>query len=779
MESKLSSALLKYRFFLFFISLAVIGMMFVGTQYLHFDTDYRIFFKKDNPQLVAHEFLQETYTSSNNIVFIIGERDGDIFTPETLTVIENITKDAWQTPYSIRVDSLSNYQHTSVKEDELNVKDLIKGAINYKNPKLQQIKEIALTTPELVNAYINHDGSATVINITLELPDNKIESTKAEKEVIEFTREIKTKYQKQYSNLEIHIIGSVAVNNAFVEMTEKDAATLVPAMYFLIIVLLVILLRSVSGMLSSLLLITAAVVMSMGFIGWNTMALNQINIASITVIMTLGVCDSVHVISNFLTSYRTGTSKISALNESLSINILPIFLTSVTTAIGFLSMNFSESPPFQELGNITAVGVMFTMILTYTLLPTLILLLPFKSNNSSKFIPAVVNKIGDFSIKKTRYILPVMLIGSILLSAFAFKNQLNDDTIAYFKEDVPFRQAADFLTEHFPGFDLIEYSIDSGQPGAIYDPEYLAKVESFVDWYKSQPEVVHVSAYTDTIKRLNKNMHQDNEAWYRIPDNRELASQYALLYELSLPFGLDLNNQVSFDKSALKVSVKLRDQKSSDLIAIEIRALEWLSKNYPYLSVQGSSMSLMFAHIGQSNINSMITGSLYAILLVSLTLIFAFRSLKYGLLSLIPNTIPIALAFGLWGIFVGEVNVAVAVIFSITLGIVVDDTVHFMSKYLRAKRSLNYSPEQALNYAFVNVGSALFITTVVLSLGFLVLALSSFNVNAYTGIMTALTIVIALVFDLLMLPALLLKIDRENQVDAEENEMDEAALIKG
>lgn len=252
-------------------------------------------------------------------------------------------------------------------------------------------------------------------------------------------------------------------------------------------------------------------------------------------------------------------------------------------------------------------------------------------------------------------------------------------------------------------------------------------------------------------------MNAGDENFYSIPDSRELAAQYQLLYELSLPFGLDLNNIVNLDKSALKISAVIKDQKAQQLLEIEQRADAWLASNLPELRSPGTGISLMFAHLGQRNIYSMISGSLLALFVVTLTLIVALRSVKYGLISIIPNSLPAAAAFGIWGIVLAEVNVAVAVVFSFTLGVIVDDTVHFLTKYLRAKNDLGKNANQAVEYAMSTVGGSIIITTIVLAAGFSVLAFSDFNVNAYMGAMVALTIVIALIFDLVLLPLAFLK----------------------
>jgi hypothetical protein len=285
-------------------------------------------------------------------------------------------------------------------------------------------------------------------------------------------------------------------------------------------------------------------------------------------------------------------------------------------------------------------------------------------------------------------------------------------------------------------------------------------VERFADWYRTHPAVLHVNSLTDIMKRLNKNLHGDDPAWYRLPDQRDMAAQYLLLYEMSLPYGLDLNNQIDVGKSATRLVVTVANISSNEMLALEDTAQDWLKRNAPYMRSDGASPAVMFAHIGQRNIRSMLTGTTVALVLISLVLVIALRSLKIGLVSLIPNLAPAAMAFGLWGVLVGEVGLALSVVTGMTLGIVVDDTVHFLSKYLRARREQHLDSPDAVRYAFSTVGMALGVTSVVLIFGFLVLTLSPFRMNADMGLLTAVTIAFALAADFLFLPPLLMKVDK-------------------
>jgi len=308
----------------------------------------------------------------------------------------------------------------------------------------------------------------------------------------------------------------------------------------------------------------------------------------------------------------------------------------------------------------------------------------------------------------------------------------------------------------------IAYSPGAGESGGISEPAYLRKLDAFANWYRAQPEVKHVSSLSDTMKRLNMNLHGDDPAWYRLPDRRDLAAQYLLLYEMSLPYGLDLNNQINVDKSATRLDVSLESLSSDQTIALEARAQRWLKKNAPAsMQVHGASPSVMFSHIGKRNIHSMLIGTTVALILISFILVFALRSLRIGLISIIPNLVPAAMAFGLWGLLVGQVGLALSIVTGMTLGIIVDDTVHFLSKYLRARREEGYAPADAVRYAFHTVGTALWTTSVVLMAGFLVLVYSPFELNSGMGLLTAITIGFALLADFLLLPTLLMALDKK------------------
>ena len=352
-----------------------------------------------------------------------------------------------------------------------------------------------------------------------------------------------------------------------------------------------------------------------------------------------------------------------------------------------------------------------------------------------------------------------MIVLILLSSSGISKIYLNDEFIKYFDHSYPFRVASDFSAEHLAGLEIIDWDLDSGEEGGINDPQYLQTVEDFANWFREQPEVRHVYTITDIMKRLNQNMHGDDPAWYRLPEQRDLAAQYLLLYEMNLPFGLDLNNRINVDKSATRMTVSTPNIGTAGVLDLEHRGRAWLEEHSPDMTTYGSGLSIIFSYISERNIRSMLKGSVLALILISLIMIAALRNFKLGILSLIPNLTPAFMAFGVWGIFVGQVGLAVSVMIAMTLGIVVDDTVHFLSKYQRGRKEHEMSPEDSVRYAFNTVGSAIWVTTLALVGGFGVLAFSGFQINAHMGAMTTITITFAIILDFFFLPTLLLKLE--------------------
>jgi len=762
LEISFSEWVLKLRWLILLLSIGLVMLAGSGGQHLKFTTDYRIFFSADNPQLLAFDALEKTYSKNDSVLFAVTAKNGDIFTNKNLEAIEWLTEQSWQTPFSNRVDSISNFQYSWSEEDDMVVEDLVSDAMSLSVEEIQKIKSVALAEPLLVDRLIAPKANVTGVNVTVQLPG--IDETKEVPEIVAFSRDLKQKFLEKYPDMQVNLSGMVMMNNSFSEASKKDMQSLVPISFAVMLISLGFLIKGFTGTFATMIVIIFSIMTAMGLGGALDFPISPPSASAPIIILTIAIASSVHFLVTMLQQMRKGDEKHVAIRESLRVNLQPITLASLTTAIGFLTMNFSEVPPFQHLGNFVAFGVVASWILSLTFLPALMSILPVRVKQVAESKDDMMVKLGDFIVAKRKSLMWSMIAIVVVLVSFLPKNEMNDIFINYFDESIQFRVDADYVSDNLTGLYNISYSLESGISGGINAPQYLKEVEDFAKWYREQPETLHVASVTDIYKRLNKNMHGDNQDWYKLPDERKLAAQYLLLYEMSLPYGLDLNDQINIDKSATKFTVTIKNLSSKHMAALADRADQWLQANTSSIKkFDASGPSLMFANIGIRNIKSMLMGTTVALVLISIILIFALRSLKIGLISVLPNLIPAAMGFGLWGIFVGEVGLGLSVVMGMTLGIVVDDTVHLLSKYLRARREKGYDASDAVRYAFTSVGRALVVTSIVLVLGFCVLAMSAFELNAGMGLLTAIVITMALIADFFLLPPLLIKLEEKKQ----------------
>ena len=740
-----------------FISILFVIALGAGVKNLTATSDFNIYFSDTNPQLVAFKELEKTYGKQDSLTFFIQPANNNIFTKENLTLIYKLTEKAWNLPYATRVNSLTNYQHTAVDGDDLNTDYLLDDPDSLTPKKIQLIKTITLNEPSLINLLTDKKGQVTGITVRLTMPKD---ISKANSKTVLAARELRQQFAQDYPDVKINLGGSSVAGVSLSDAVEADMSTLVIGSYLIIIITLVILLRSLRGMIATLLLITFSIVMTMGIYGWFNYTMAPVAGWVPSIIMTIAVADSVHVLISYFHSIRAGMNRNDALHESIRINLNPIFITSLTTIIGVLCLNFSDSPPFQDLGNMVALGVLIAFILSMTLLPALITWMSIDKSQISRSTNVWMDHFANWVILQRNKILIVLSVFSLVIISFVQNNVLTEEWHNYFDDSFEIRNTVDGVNTKLSGVHYLRYLIKSGKENGIHEPEYLTTIENFSNWLKQQDKVAHVTSLADISKRLNKNLHEDKQSWYRIPDSRELAAQLFLLYETGLPRELNIDDLVNHNRDSTLVTVIVHKTDSEFLLDLDRRAQGWLKHNAgQYVTSEATGLDMIFAHINHRNIRSLLKGTLVALILISFVLIIALKSIRLGLISLIPNLVPAAFAYGTWGIFVGKIDMSASIVICMSLGIVVDDTVHFLSKYLRARREKGYNVNEGMRYAFNTVGVALIITTVVLVSGFLVLAASHFSPTWVSGLLLAITLSYALLTDFLLLPPLLTILD--------------------
>ena len=751
--------LFKWRWLVLLGTFGIGALAASGGRFIEFKNDYQYFFREDNPQLRAFEDLQDIYTKNDSILIVLAPESGKVFQPDTLAAVGEITERGWQLPFATRIDSITNFQYSHAEEDDLIVDDLVDLEREYTPEELDELEAIALGEPLLKRRLISDDAHVTAIFVRHTLP--REESDEAHQAALA-ARELAADIEDKYPGHSAYLTGSVMLSNSFFEASVQDLSTLVPLMYLVLLVTAILFLRSFWGMLITLVIILLSASSAMGIAGWLGIPITPPSSTAPTVIMTLAVADTIHLLVTLFQSMHKGMAKKEAMTESLRINLGPVFLTSLTTCIGLLALNLSDVRPFNDLGNIATMGVTAAFLYTLVVVPPLVAIFPIRASKrpAAERSTPIVN-LGELVIARRRGLLWLGVIAIAFLSVMVTRNQLNDEFVKYFDESFAFRTDTDFASENLSGIYTMEFSLGSGEEGGISNPNYLERVDAFANWAREQPDVQHVFTITDTFKRLNRNMHADDPEWYALPKERDLAAQYLLLYEMSLPYGLDLNDTINIEKSSTRLIVTCDNVTAVRMRELQAQSEAWLRANTPEtMWTVPASTNLMFSHISERNIKSSILGGLTALGLIAIILAIAFRSVKFGALSILPNLAPALMAFGIWGMTNAQINLGNAIVLTMALGIIVDDSVHFLSKYLRARREGGMNSQEAVRYAFSTVGAALVVTSFILVSGFLVLTLSPFGLNAGMGLLTALVLLVALGADLLFLPPLLMQIDK-------------------
>lgn len=733
-------------------------IVIAGIPNLTLDTDGRVFMDENNPDKILLDRFEGEFAKDDTLSITVAPNDGNVFVPENLLAIEKLTEDAWNLPYVRLVSSLTRFPNTYADGDDgLIVEDLVTDPYGVSQAQADQAKITALSRIELKNSFVNSDASLTQVSIIFRLPG--VDLTREIPEIMEEVIPLIEQYRTEYPHIDFRYTGSVPMGYQFNVASQDDGATLTPAMLITMLAVVGFLLRTVTGVISVTIVAVLSALISLGALGWTHIPLNSATALAPLMIITLAIASTVHLLSSARQTMEVTSDRKEWARKAVAEHGLAITIACLTTAIGFLSLNFSISPPFRQLGNMVAAGMLGVWVYTLTLLPAFIIWMPGKQKSGAAKVDEVMRQFAEFVIRHQRRLLVGFPLIILAVSAGISQIKLEDDFLRYFDERYEMRQATDFYENNLGGLNVLEYALETGEESGINSIDYLEKVDAFTDFLRDQPEISHVRSVSDIVKQLNKSMNGDREAFYRLPDSDEEVSQYLFLYELSLGYGMDLTDQINIDRSAVRVTAYIPNTTTAAMISLDGRIQHWFDENAPKLKAPVTGQTHVYTMISARDVPSMLQGTVLALVVISFIILFILRDVRLGLITLVPNLVPAAMAFGVWGYGVGSVTLAVSVVVAMTLGIVVDDTVHFMLKYAEAKKRGD-SAEDAVRYAFKSVGMALTVTTIGLVLGFIILGMSGFAVNRDLARLTAITLSFALVVDFLFLPPLLIWIDK-------------------
>ena len=748
--------IIQYRYLSILFCLIFLVSSFRGTGGIAFSPDTEQFFPEDYPIAENHLQIEDTFYSSDSVIIALGVDEGTVFEPRILNLIEEITNKAWSTPYSIRVDSLSNFSFVKAEGDDLIVEPFIEESLKWNQEKINERSALIEKEEQAYGTILSKDKKTTFINISIDAPKDDVEKEYAEsmEHIFSFIDPLK----EDYPEADIRYAGIVFVEYLSPLIIKAEMPILIPTLLFVLLLSLFILLRNVVAVIGSLTVIVFSVITSVGILGHFNTTVSQPFLMVVIVVATLAVADCVHLFNVYFQNKLEKSAKDSII-KSLQLNLEPLLLTSLTTSIGFLCLNLAPIPALRVVANGIVIGVLAAFIFSIFFLAPLMSFFNVKASSQIENQTKLSRRVGQFSLKNRKKILWLVPLFSIFFMSFIPLNETKDNPMEFYSDRfTSVTEDTKWLAKRLGGTFLVTYEYVSED--LISDPEYLRQLDDLTSWLEKQDEVLSVNSLSKVIKNLNRTLNGDNESWYVIPEDSELIAQYLFFYEMSLPFGLDLTSTINQERTSTKITVSLKEIDSKAFMKFYDKV-----ENYADLSIvsgnlsEGGGTRSVMSFMGMILAEQLLYALIIGFVVITLTIALFYRSLSTGLITAIPNILPIGVAFGIWGIFSSNVSMLVSLGIGCTLGIVVDFSVHFLSKYLHARRDLGFSAEESILYAFETVGFPLTIMTVSLCLGFAVLLLASFMpLRGFAGI-TMVSFVAALIIDLLLFPAILIAWD--------------------
>ncbi len=729
-------------------------------KHLEFEGSYRIWFGEESAILKQYDDFREIFGNDDAVSVIFKDNNG-VLNPKALHVIDRITQKLWQTHYIARVDSLTNYQYVHADDeypDEVIVADFIEDIDALSEADLKEKARIIVNEDQVVGRIISRDLTTTMIvaRMTPKAGDDPEVSAKLKAAVEAIVEEEKA------SGYDFRLGGGPILNMAFINLGEHDATTFTPLVLLISMGLLWVIFRRPSGMFVSISIVvfTFLIVLSIQvLLGYR---LNNFTANIPIFVVAIGIADAMHLFWIYLIGRRKGMQNYEAIHYSVEKNFLPILLTSLTTAIGFASLGISAVIPIKTLGIATANAAILAFVLTILFVPALLAILNPKVEPATHH-PRHHAK-NDLSRRFSRFIIrhdtSLIALTLVLFTAIGIGIayvKVDSNTVRYFKEEVPFRQTVHFMQDNLTGPMAYEIVVDSKSKDGIKSPEFLKTVERFYKEYKAQfNDVQHVSSLLDVIKKFNEVMNHSKT----IPEDQNLIAQYLLLYSLSLPQGMEINDRMDVNEQLLRITSSVNIVDTS----VDLEMIDWIEEWWaktPY-SAQTNGQAVMFAHMQHDVTATLIESILLAITAVSIVMMLIFRNPRLLPLFIIPNILPILLVVGVMGWLGITIDIGVAISGAIIIGVAVDDTIHFLVKYREARRR-GENIEEALVYVMHHAGAAIIFTTIILSAAFLIFVFSQFLPNVNFGLVTATALIIAVLIDLIMLPAVLSRFDKEEK----------------
>jgi uncharacterized protein len=741
---------------------------------IHFDHTIERNFSESDTKIKDFNNLLNLFGDNEYLIVGVSALQGqDIFNRDTLAVVDSLTDFLERQEAVTQVRSITKYQYLRGTEDNLSVEDLFvnQRADNPSDIDINQARYIAGAEPLLQDVLITPELTETRIAARIryekESPTHKVELVK---NLYQFVAEKKFIEQGH----QIHFGGQPIFDEQFETRNKSDSALLYPLMAIIMIAVLWISFRSWYITLLPWAVIIAGIMVLNGIQGLLGYPHSVVDQALVPTMIIIGIGVSIHLIVDFINKHKT-MDRLIAAQGSVRELWLPSFFTTATTSIGFIALSVTEIIPIKEMGILGAIGPWILFVASFSLLPAI---LSYRKQSATtktdgytaEIIQNFANTIPEFTLRHRKTILVTSTL--LFLATFAALGTIKVDTnfVEYFRKDNPARQDMLYFDKHFDGAMTMEVIIDSGRENGIKEPAFLQRVAAFENFLEERESTGKILSILDFLKEVKQSMNEEKPQFYVLPDTANEAAQLLFLYENAGPEE-DLSDMRDFDNRYLRLTVPMINAPAS-VTERELNEIKnVITRDFSDLSITLTGVKLLFQAQDTYTSQGMIKSFAVSLIVISLFFFVLFRSIRLGLYCIIPSVLPILIVGAATGLLGIPLDLGTMIVGAMTMGLAVDDSIHVVSRYESA-RKFGLSCREAIRTAMRESGTAVIFSSIILVLGFSILMLGSFIPIVYVGLFSAAIMALALLGDLLLLPAIIYTIEDKTIVSEGEKAND-------
>ncbi len=743
---KFSQKTISYLVLTIIVGISIVFAFKIKT--LKFNYDFEAFFPNEDSELEVYETHRNRFEWDNEFVLLGIENKAGIFKKDFLKKIEALSTDLKNIRYTDRVISPTNIKNISLS----GLAPVQKRLLHIDDESLYKEDSINIySTPELIGSFFPKDAKSISIFIKTDEGLSKVKSDS-------LARNIEAAFKKYHFD-EVHYVGRIVAQDVYLKNLEKEFVYFLGISFVLIIIFLWLSFRSLYGVIVPIVVVIVSIFWTLGIMACLNQDLDIMTVMLPTMIFIAGMSDVVHFFSKYFEELAKGTERVKIYPLILKEVGFPTFLTLITTVVGFLSLLFSSIVPIRDFGIYTSVGIIIAFVLTYTLLPALLYLFTPKrlvavhshDNRTYNIMRKVLFWI--FRHQKTIVITTCLLIALAIVGVYKIK--VNNILLEDLSDSVKIKQDFMFFDKQYSGVRPLELAVEiKDKSKTVWDYDIMKQLNDVDEFLKKEYHAGFMYSPAMLAKNINKSLNDETSGEMEFPNREDYEAVKKQL--IGNKKNKDIKRIITPDGHFARINGKINDVGSIVVNGQNVHFQEFLrthiNPNDIEIKITGA------AHLVDRNneymVNNMAQGFLFSIIVIALLTYFLHRSWRMVLVFILPNFIPLLIIAGIMGFSGIELKAATSLVFSIAFGVATDDTIHFIS---RLKIELGYG--KSLIYAFkrtyFETGKPILLTTFILMGGFISLMISDFQSTFYFGFLICITIIIAVMADIFLLPVLL------------------------